>query len=257
MKHFKNLLKEIRITLTQIILFDVILTSILIFLAVYLILALLNLYPIMAVLPAIIYFIISLTKKERVNKMRSVEDKYDFLSEKLRTAADNANKDNPVINELQEEVMQDIKNVQVSSFLNTKSISYRIFLSIIIAFAIVFASTLNLQFLDLEYLLGEVPKMLENNPLGSKGTAALEEVNLSQDIYGNKNIAALGNEEINIKIKPSNFKVSVRETGDTETRDFDEIFPGDVFVESSENFEENIPVEEQELVQQYFNKITG
>lgn len=251
------MVREVRTTINQLVILDVFMTALFLFLAVYMLLALLNLFPIMAALPAVVYFAAALNKKLRINKMRTVEGKYSALNEKLRTAVDNSKMDNPVVNELQEEVMRDIKEVHVSSFVNTKSISYRIFLCVLLAFGIVFISTLNVQFLDLEYLLGRVPELIENSIPGNNAAEALSDVNLTDNIYGSKDIAVLGNEEINIKVKPSNFKVSVKDTGDAEQRQFDQIFPDDVYVEKSGNFEENIPVEEQELVQQYFNKVTG
>lgn len=258
MKNFKKLIKEINSTLNELILFHVSINAILLFLGIYLFLALFNLYPFSAALPAIIYFLMATFKKFRINKMRIVESKYHDLNEKLRTAADNIGLENSVVNELKEEVMRDVKKVGISSFLNPKKISYKIFVCVILAFTIVFISTFHLSFLDLENLLREVPELLENNPFGRKGYAtSFEDVNLTDDIYGDKELAVLGNEEINIKIKPANFKVSVKEEGEIEEKNFDEIFPGEVFVESSEVFDENIPLDEQELVKTYFKKITG
>lgn len=258
MKDFKKLIKEINITLNELILFRVSVNAILLFLSIYLFLALFNLYPIFAALPAIVYFLMAFLKKSKINKMKAVESKYADLNEKLRTAADNIGLENSVVNELKEEVMRDVKQVGISSFLNPKKLSYKIFVCVILAFTIVFISTFHLSFLDLENLLKELPELLEKNPLGRKGYAtSFEDVNLTDDIYGDKNLAVLGNEEINIKIKPANFKVSVKEEGEAEEKNFDEIFPGDVFIESSEVFEENVPLDEQELVKTYFKKITG
>ena len=257
MKQFKNLIKEINSTLNELVLFDVSVNAILIFLSIYLFLALFNLYPIFAILPAAVYFLMAASKKMSVSKMKTVENKYNELREKLRTAADNINLENPVVNELQEEVTHDVKKVGISSFLNPKKLSYRIFVCVILAFTIVFVSTLHLSFLDLENLLKQVPDLLDK-PFGrSRYATSFEDVNLTEDIYGDKELAVLGNEKINIKIRPANFKVNVKEGGKIEEKKFDEIFPGEVFVESAEVFEENIPLEEQELVKTYFKKITG
>lgn len=258
MKKFKNLIKEINKTLNELILFSIAINTILLFLGIYLFLALFNLYPASALLPAAIYFLIAAYKKMGSNKMKTVESKYDMLREKLRTAADNVDLENPVVDELQGEVMQEVKRVGISSFLNPKKLSYKIFVCVILAFTIVFISTFNLSFLDLENLLEQIPGLLEKNPLGRFGTAAnFEDINLTDDIYGDKELAVLGNEKINIKIQPANFKVNIKEGGKVEEKQFDELFPGEVFVESAEVFEENIPLEEQELIKTYFKKVTG
>ena len=70
-------------------------------------------------------------------------------------------------------------------------------------------------------------------------------------------LAVLGNEEIDIRIKPTNYEVNVREEGDVEQKQFDEIFPREVAVEQASAFEEKIPEEQQELVKSYFNKLAG
>ncbi len=257
MKKFKDLIKEINSVLDSLVLFDVAVNTILIFLAVYLFLALFNLYPISAVFPAAAYFLIASSKKIGSDKMMAVESKYSDLREKLRTAADNINLENPVVNELQEEVMRDAKKVGISSFLNPKNLSYRIFVCIILAFTIVFISTMHLSFLDMENLLKEIPDLIDNSFSRLSSASDFTDVNLTEDIYGDMELAVLGNQELNIKIKPANFRVSVKEGGEVEERQFDEITADDVFIESSEVFEENIPVEEQELVKTYFKKITG
>lgn len=259
MKHFKKLVREINTTLTELTLFDIIINTIIIFLFVYLILSLFNLYPIFSILPAVIFIIFSSIKRLRRSKVKKVESKHDKLKEKLRTAVDNINEDNPVVQELQEEVIEEVKKVGISSFIRPRRISFKIFSCVLLAFIIVFVSTFNLEFLDMDNLIQQLPSYIESNPLmiGGERTTLLDDVNLSDDLYGEKDIATLGNEQLNIKIRPSNFQVNVKEGGDAEKKQFDEIFPQEVFIESSETFDEEIPLEEQELVKTYFNKLTS
>jgi hypothetical protein len=49
----------------------------------------------------------------------------------------------------------------------------------------------------------------------------------------------------------------VREEGDIDQKQFNEIFPSEVNVEQSSAFEEKIPEEQQELVKKYFDKLAG
>ena len=138
----------------------------------------------------------------------------------------------------------------------TKNLSYKILASILLSFAIVFATTFNLYIVDLNTFLGNVPDMIENiNPLGKRSSNVIGEVNESEDIYGKSKLAVLGEKQIDIKIKPVNYEINVRESGDVEQKQFDEIFPNEVFIEQSSALEEKIPEEEQELVKSYFNKL--
>lgn len=237
--------------------FETILNASIFFLTVYLLLSLVNLYPILAIIPTIIYVWMRLYVNYKSDKRKIVESKYEPLKEKLRTAADNVKEENPVVNELEEEVVYDLKHVGLSSFIQTKKVSYKIFATILLSFAIVLATTLNLYIVDISEFLGGVPGLLENLDPRRASNAALGEINESNDIYGDSKLAILGNQQIDIKISPVNYEVNVREEGDVEQKQFDEIFPKEVAVEQASAFEEKIPEEEQELVKKYFDKLAG
>jgi len=122
MKNFINVIKEIHKTLNFIIIFETILNAVIFFLVVYFLLSLVNLFPILALIPALVYFAARLYVNSKRDERRIVEGKYEPLKEKLRTAADNIREENPVVNELEEEVIQDLKHVGLSSFVQTKRI---------------------------------------------------------------------------------------------------------------------------------------
>lgn len=257
MKNFINVIKEIDRTLNMVFVFSSILNAAIFFLSVYLLLSIVNLYPILALMPAAIYFALRLYSKSKMDKRKIVESKYEPLKEKLRTAADNIKEDNPVVNELEEEVVHDLKNVGLSSFIQTKEVSYKLFATIALSFVIVLITTMNLYIIDLnKFLSTTVPEYLKGIPKLADG-ALLGDINESDDIYGNSQLAVLGNEQIDIRISPVNYEVSVREEGDVEQKQFNEIFPRDVDVEQASAFEENIPEEQQELVKKYFDKLAG
>ena len=255
MKLFINAIKEINRTLEFLIIFESILNAAIFFLAVYFLLSLVNLYPILAIIPTLVYVGIKVYVNSKSDKRLIVESKYAPLREKLRTAADNIEKDNPVVNELEEEVISDLKNVGLSSFIQAKGVSYKIFAAIALSFIIVLSTTLNLYIVDLNKFLSNLPDVLDN--IGSKRSAnsVLGETNESEDIYGESKLAVLGDKPIDIRIKPMNYEVNVREEGDVQKKQFDEIFPKDVNVEQASALEEKIPEEQQELVKNYFNNV--
>ena len=262
MKDFINVIREIDKMLNTVFVFSSILNAAIFFLSVYLLLSIVNLYPILALIPAAIYFALRLYSRSKMDKRKIVEGKYEPLKEKLRTAADNIKEDNPVVNELEEEVVHDLKNVGWSSFIQTKDISSKLFATIGLSFAIVMITTMNLYIIDLgNFLTNTVPDYLGGIPKLADG-ALLGEINESNDIYGDSQLAVLCNDgqidcDINIRISPVNYEVSVREEGDVEQKQFSEIFPSDVDVEQASAFEENIPEEQQELVKKYFDNLAG
>ncbi len=256
MKNFINVIKEIDRTLNMVFVFSSILNAAIFFLSVYLLLSIVNLYPILALIPTAIYFALRLYSRSKMDKRKIVESKYEPLKEKLRTAADNIKEDNPVINELEEEVVHDLKNVGLSSFIQTKEVSSKLFATIALSFVIVLITTMNLYIIDLNQFLSTVPEYLKGIPKLAN-SPLLGEINESDDIYGDSQLAVLGNEQIDIRISPVNYEVSVREEGDVEQKQFNEIFPSGVDVEQASAFEENIPEEQQELVKKYFDKLAG
>ena len=257
MKNFIKVIREVDKTLNFFIVFDTILNTVIFFLIAYFLLSLVNLFPILALIPSAIYFAMRFCLSSKSDKRKAVESKYEPLKEKLRTAADNITKENPVVNELEEEVVYDLKHVCLSSFIQTKEVSYKLFAVILLSFAIVLATTMNLYIVDLNKFLSNVPDMLKNIDPRRADNIALGDINESEDIYGDSKLAILGNEEIDIRINPVNYEVNVREEGDVEQKQFDEIFPKEVMVEQASAFEERIPEEEQELVKKYFNKLAG
>ena len=256
MKNFIKAVKEINRTLNFITVFDILLNSAIFFLVVYFLLSLVNLFPMFAIVPVVVYFVLRLAVKSRRDKRKMVESKYEPLKEKLRTAVDNIREENPVVNELEDDVMHDLKHVGLSSFIQTKQVMLKIFSVIILSFAIVFATEMGFYIVDLNEFLSNVPDFLDGISRRADNVM-LGEINESQGIYGKSKLAVLGNEEIDIRIKPTNYEVNVREEGDVEQKQFDEIFPREVAVEQASAFEEKIPEEQQELVKSYFNKLAG
>jgi len=243
MKDFKKVTNEVNRTLSQVVMFDIILDGILIFLSLYLVLSLLKFYPLLSLLPSGIYTAYLLSKRISADKIRWVEKAYANLNEKLRTARDNWNVENPIVEELQEEVRHELGLVRVSSFVNTKRLSIKIGVAIALSFIIVISGLLNLDFTKISF---EGPEEIPLNiPNRGKNT----------DIYGEESIAKLGDEQVDIQIKQVSFEIDIRDVRDAPDKEFDSIFPEEVFAESAEGFEESVPIEQQQLIKDYFKNL--
>ena len=252
MKQFKDVVTEINKTLNQIILFENIVNTTLIFLVSYLVLSVLDFHPLFALVPAALYLGFYTHLAFKSSKPLIVESKYAPLREKLRTAADNVNMSNPIVEELEYEVTSEMKNVGLSMFINPRTLSYKIFAVMTLSFMIIFATTMNLKLL--EFAKHKVPDIFDRGPKGV-GNFVATQLNTSGDIYGKEDVAKLGDKDLNIRIKPVDFKVNVREEGATEQHQFETTFPRDMTVRETVAYEENIPQEQQELVKNYFKKL--
>ena len=254
MKQFASVVKEINRTLNEIVFFENIVNTTLIFLLFYFLLLIFNITPLYSLVPSLFYLIVFSYLRFKASKPLIVEGKYAPLREKLRTAADNIEMQNPVIEELEYEVTKEVKNVGLSMFINPKTLSYKIFGAMLISFLIIFVSTQNIKIL--EFAKSKVPDIFEKKGPKGVGNFIAAQLNTSEDIYGKENVAKLGDKELNIRIKPVNFKVNVKEEGESEQRQFESVFPQDMVVKETTAYEENIPQEQQELVKNYFKKLS-
>ena len=253
MKQFPNVIKEINRTLNEITLFENIVNTTLIFLIFYLILSILDFRPLYALMPALLYLIVYSFISLKSSKPLIVESKYMPLREKLRTAADNIGMSNPVVEELEYEVTSEMKNVGLSMFINPKILSYKIFGVIVLSFLIIFTATLNVKLL--EFTRQKVPNIFDTKGIKGVGNFVATKLNTTEDIFGKDDVAKLGDKELNIKLKPLDFKLNVKEEGEAERQNFDTVFPQEMVVKEASAYEENIPQEQQELVKNYFKKL--
>lgn len=253
MKNFPNVVNEINRTLNQLIFFENIVNTTLVFLVFYLIFSVFNVNPLFAFIPAFGYLGYYSYLSFKSYKPGMVESKYAPLREKLRTAADNVGMESPIAEELAYEVTSEMKNVGISLFINPKSLSYKIFAVMLLSFLIIFATTLDLRLF--EFARQKIPDIFDTKNLKGVGNFIAVQLNTSDDIYGNKDVAKLGDKELNIRIKPVDFKVNVKEEGDVQQHEFKTVFPSELTVKESVTYEENIPQEQQELVKNYFKKL--
>ncbi len=252
MKQFQGVVKEINRTLNEIILFENIVNTTIVFLIFYLVLSIIDFHPLWALVPALLYLGFYSYMSFKSYKPLIIESKYAPLREKLRTAADNIGMDNPIVEELEYEVTSEMKNVGLSMFINPRTLSYKIFGVVLLSFMVIFATTLNLKLL--EFAKQKVPDIFERGPKGV-GNFVATKLNTSEDIYGKDDVAKLGDKELNIRIKPVDFKVNVKEEGDAQRQKFETVFPQELIVKETVAYEENIPQEQQELVKNYFKKL--
>ena len=260
MKKFMKLIKEMNLNFNTIIFFEVMIDAIVVFLLFYLVLMLFSYQEWLAFFPAAFILFLSLYSRTTRPKAGVIEQKYPQLNEKLRTAIDYRDKENEIVDDLHSEVMADMRQVRVSSFLNKKKTSYKVLLSVLLCFAIVLLAYFNIGFTpmdlikkaDISYIVG---------PGGGKGAGEGDMISAGigegdEDIYGESSVAGLGDEELNLQITEVGYEVGkVRDITDADRREFEEEFPDEVFAESAATYRDDIPKEDLELVKNYFKNV--
>src|SRR3989344_971101 len=271
MKNFGQGIQDIYKSLDSILLFEDILNAIIVFLASFLILMLMrimhvwNVHELFGILPALGYLAYvykrDFDKKRENEKLIVVEHVNPALSEKLRTAADNLYLENAVVAELQEEVVHDLSQVSTSSFFNVRKTNRKVLAALLLSIAIIVIMYLSVLFpswttvlKDYRFLTGGATNDKSDSDTPSAGEGDFN------DIFGEESIAQLGNQELNVELQSLSFELTnVRKETDIPEGEFEDKFPDEVDLlqqcDSDCVLRNNIPIDKQELVKNYFIKL--
>ncbi|MDO8740816.1 MAG: hypothetical protein Q7J54_04580 [Candidatus Woesearchaeota archaeon] len=253
MRGIEQALKEVKEVLVTINIFDSLLYSLIVLLGGVLLFSLIRVKWYFALIPFIAFFAYDLRKRIQMAKYNYVEEKVPNLKEQLITVADNLDKNNEVVDELNKDVLKKMKEVKTSYFLGFGTLSKRLLAVFVLSFFIIFASALNVHFLDFNQAVQDIGNALP------RYYAKHENVDFEQNdssIYGNKSVAELGQEEIKLQLNPLSSDININDLKDIEKKQFGESYPYDIYASSDTTFKEDIPLSYQKIVKNYFNSLT-
>lgn len=251
-------LRELKDAALEISLCSAFLDSLIVFMVFMLVLKLITLPWYYAFAPFIIYALLH-TFRHIVSHMKLsfIETLVPDLKDELRTVADYLDKDNEILQSLNDEVLGKMKNIRTSYFFSFGRLTREFIMLISIAFLITGASAYNVQFIDFTKIISEVkafgkPGEYELN----QDLLVFEEASSDEDIYGDANIAELGNELINLEVNPIFSDVDISKIKDPNQRRFSSSVPREISARTDASFEETIPKDYQRIVKSYFSEIT-
>lgn len=268
MEILRNAIKEAKVGVGKSHFFDTILNALIIFLVSFFLLSLFNIPAILAGSIALAYFIVDSAKRIAINKIRIVEAHYPKLNERLRTASEYLKVENPVVYELHQEVLSEMKLVQEAEFVDEGKTFSKAGIVALMCFLILLFAPVSIS-LDFARPIVEKAKEAASANItftpggeedatavfGSGGKKQGIKIDSENDIYGKDRIARLGDEEVQLIIKPAGDSVNVRSAKEVEEKEFSESYPKEVFAVSASAYEEKIPTEQQEMVKKYFAAI--
>jgi hypothetical protein len=200
-------------------------------------------------------------KRIKYNRYIQVEQKFPILNEKLRTAVDNAYVENEIVNNLRNEVYRDIKQVDYASFFKEKRTSYKVMCVILLCFTIMFVAQHNFEF-NLDFLKDRILGFVDGgngnttNIIGDIISATTK--GPDEDIYGEEELAELGNQKVTIQINKVGYELNVNDIKDPSETEFEEsLFPDDLGMAKAEIYNKNILKENQEIVKNYFKNMAN
>jgi hypothetical protein len=252
-------LNEVRSAVTQITLFTCLLDTLVVFLISALVLILVSLPWWYALFVAVVYGALHVWRNlTRHRNLRYVEEKVPELEEQLITVADTTDRENAIVQSLQQDVLQNMRAVKTSYFLSFGRLTRELITLAVISILIITASAHHIHFLNFDDLLKDL-KNLGNGPTGpyELGNGSLEFLeNVSEDIYGNKSIAELGNDELQLQLSPVLSDIDIGKTKPPESKEFTSTMPKEISASTDVSFQESIPKGYQRIVKSYFSEIS-
>lgn len=242
MNNFNKIIKEITNVLNEAAFLNSILNASILFVILYTLLTLINLFPlILSILFSSMFLIYSWSKKIDVYTANMVEKKFPFLKDKLTTAKDTIKNENLVIYNLRVEVAKKMSKVDASKFYQIGK-SYLKIISIVGSLLILmFISVNNIELFDSEKILSEIDLNL------------IKKDDLSDSIF--KKNQQNGGDGLKFEV-PQTFDINDLTNEEENTFKRDEFINYDQLrVIGSEEYIDPITEEEKEVVKNYFNKI--
>jgi len=260
---FRRVVKEIKFTFGTIYFFFTLLRTIIILLICFLIITPFNLPWYLALIPAAVYFVRRTRKDRKRSPFSEIEKKYPGLKEKLRAAKDNYDEGNVFVFDLHKEVLAEVKRVAVSNFFDTKKARNDLLVVCILCLVVVIMAPFNVQIFDFNFTLDDLSNKIQDfaSGMGNKGGSEIlgedDEGGLGEfdDIFGEKSIAVLGDENLEIEIATDNAELDISDVNEAEEIEFETLYPDEIGATASGVAEEYIPTHQQEIVKNYYKKI--
>ncbi len=277
-------------------LLETLLDSVLVFLISLLFLSIVSFYARFAFLIALTYFVIAIYVRMRENYLDYVEAAYPELREKLRTAAQYRASMNPLAQALREEVARELRRVSVSSVLFPSimaekgltmktgkasvwpiTMQGKVIGVLFVCFLLIATSLFNTYFIGLKLWVSDsvkkAPSLLDDlmdedgggsspllsffsNPFEDEELKAGTSTNL--DIYGDPNLAALGEKEQTLNVEPLGLRMDLAAEGEIPEDEFSETSPYKVNARPADKYkEERIKEEHREVVKKYYQLLAA
>lgn len=255
MKPIGLALKEAKKSVLQLALFQSAFDTLVMFLLMLLACLLLSLPKWYAFVPTMIYAIIHTAGNLKDVSFSAIEDKYPQLKEQLITVADNWSEQNEIVEALNQEVLQKMKEIRTSSFLNFGKLSREIIVMALVSILIIGLAGFNVKLIDLRDTLKQMRNFNPEYTVNEELLEYEESQNLDE-ILGEKNIEELGKQQIDLQINPLMSDVDIGKVNAPEDLSFREVPPTEIRGSSDSSYEEEIPKEYQRMVKKYFKEIT-
>lgn len=220
MSDYKRLFRELRYEVWKVSFLNAFLNAAIAFFLFNIIFTIIKERYVYSLIPALIVFAWSFMRMARRYTLRRIEEGNPEVAEILRTAHDNHTKDTLMVHALFLELMQKMETVSAGVFINPKRALVKVALIAVLAMTpLLITGFLPFLIIDnpLPGIESSIRGALGDEPLAP--TTAIEDA-ANRDIYGDKDVIALGNEELDITAASGQGGVDFTNTEDASGRNF-------------------------------------
>jgi hypothetical protein len=253
--NIRRMYHELILTSLVLNFFDSLLTATAIFSVGYFIVYFYRLNFLFAVITGGAFFIRSLVRKIRQNKILILENKYPNLRERLRTSYDYQDKTNTIINQLHTDIISMMKKVDVNAYLSSRDLFLKILIILIMLSSTLYLSSIGLDILD-------VTNIVINSQLFKRTSGFVKDIFdetrneiTNRPLLDDPRLITLGNKDLNISIDTYNTELDISEVSDPEKNDYGGHYPEEILGAAQKTYDEKIPEEHREVIKEYFKKI--
>jgi uncharacterized membrane protein len=198
-------------------------------------------------------------RAEKKDAISFIEEAYPVLKERLRTAYDNRNTDNIIVQDLIGGVIIDSKSVQSSSFLNRRKLAKDLFVIVFAVSVLTYIAGTGYQTTlsptDLNGVIEKIPFVSNSNtnlyPVEENGGTSN---NSSQEnLFGKPAVVVVEGKQVDLKIPPGSGQgFTSQETGKQMNQSFTQSDLVDTDKAASDTYYENLPEGYRNIIQSYF-----
>ena len=243
MKEIEQLFKELYVEIFKISFLHAFTDAIIFFFVSLNLTTLLDVKYHFALIASLIFLVADIAYRMKHTTLKKIEKNNPDIQDILRTAKDNFNNTNFMVLAMFEDLIKRMRKVSAGSMINSKHLFLKVFVMCLLSFSVLTISANNIH----------IPKTVFDpdtyyqwfsKPDKDSLRFYTTEFNESEDIYGNPELAGLGDKELEIKMSPSVNEMGFETVQAPEEKSFEKgTFPDEVYAQSDAASEEKLPKE--------------
>ena len=252
----RDALRDLTSTVRNLVLLQASLSIIAWFVGFLLICGVLNLKWYYAIIPTLVAIVVIFRQQVRKANIYLVEHNIPEFKDILTTVSDTVEKSNEIIDVLHKETIQSMRRIKSSSFIAFGGMTTKVVVIVVLCIVTASLAAFNGRFIDVPRLAGKI-SLSDFGVYGLNESLLQYAENESLDIYGNKSVAELGYEELQLQITPVQSELDLNDIKDVEDKDFRASRSADDIRASVDaTYSEDVPKEYRKIVKYYFNEIS-